>query len=283
MSIQQGYGALRRVYVRPPRSEDLDAWRDYGWHHEPDLGAALAEHEAFRELLGSDGADVVVGEEPVPGDPDAIYAYDTTLPTDEGVILLRPGKPGRRGEPEIAGREIEAAGMPIRGRITEPAVAEGGDMCFLDHSTLLVGIGYRTNETGVTQLRTLLEPSGVTVHAFDLPHRNGPDECLHLLSFVSPLDADLAVAYLPMMPVRLVQLLRERGVTLVEVPDEEFDTMGPNVLALGPRVALALEGNLETRRRMEAAGVEVRAYRGEHISRNGDGGPTCLTRPLDRA
>lgn len=283
MSIQQGYGALRRVYMRPPRAEYLNAWRDYGWHHEPDVTAALAEHEAFRELVGSDGAEVVVGEEPVPGDPDAIYVYDPALPTDDGVILLRPGKPGRRGEPEVVGREIEAAGMPIRGRLTEPAAAEGGDMCFLDPSTLLVGIGYRTNEAGVAQLRALLEPSGVTVHAFDLPHRNGPDECLHLLSFLSPLDADLAVAYLPMMPVRLVQLLRERGVTLAEVPDEEFDTMGPNVLALGPRVALALEGNPETRRRMEAAGVEVRTYRGEHISRNGDGGPTCLTRPLDRS
>lgn len=283
MSIQQGYGALRRVYMRPPRAEDLNAWRDYGWHHEPDVAAALAEHEAFRELVGSNGAEVVVGEKPVPGDPDAIYVYDPALPTDDGVILLRPGKPGRRGEPEVVGREIEATGMPIRGRLTEPAAAEGGDMCFLDPSTLLVGIGYRTNEAGVAQLRALLEPSGVTVHAFDLPHRNGPDECLHLLSFLSPLDADLAVAYLPMMPVRLVQLLRERGVTLAEVPDEEFDTMGPNVLALGPRVALALEGNPETRRRMEAAGVEVRTYRGEHISRNGDGGPTCLTRPLDRS
>jgi N-dimethylarginine dimethylaminohydrolase len=85
------------------------------------------------------------------------------------------------------------------------------------------------------------------------------------------------------MPTRLVQLLAARGVELVEVPDEEFESMGPNVLALGPRVALALEGNDETRRRMERAGVEVRVYRGDEISRKGDGGPTCLTRPLLRA
>ena len=103
------------------------------------------------------------------------------------------------------------------------------------------------------------------------------------MSFLSPLDADLAVAYLPLMPVRLVELLRERGIELVEVPEEEFATMGPNVLALAPRVALALEGNDETRRRMERAGVDVRTYRGDEISRKGDGGPTCLTRPLLRA
>ena len=96
------------------------------------------------------------------------------------------------------------------------------------------------------------------------------------------LDVDLAVASLPHLPVRLVELLRDRGVQIVEVPDTEFDSMGANVLALGPRVTLALEDNPETRRRMEAAGVEVRTYEGVEISRKGDGGPTCLTKPLER-
>lgn len=155
-------------------------------------------------------------------------------------------------------------------------------MFWLDARTLVVGCGYRTNEAGVERLRTLLG-TDVDVIAVDLPHHRGPDECLHLMSFISPLDRDLAVVFLPMMPVRLVEVLRDRGVHLVEVPDDEFDTQGPNVLALGPRLALALDGNPETRRRMEAAGVDVRTYRGDHISRRGDGGPTCLTRPLDRA
>ena len=134
----------------------------------------------------------------------------------------------------------------------------------------------------MAQLRAFLDPQGIAVTTFDLPHLHGPGECLHLMSFVSPLDADLAVAYPPLMPVRLLGLLRDRGVELVVVPEEEFASMGPNVLALGPRVALALDGNPETRRRLEANGVEVRVYRGEEISRNGDGGPTCLTRPLAR-
>jgi N-dimethylarginine dimethylaminohydrolase len=153
-------------------------------------------------------------------------------------------------------------------------------MLWLDAETLIVGRGYRTNDEGIDQLRDLLP--GVAVLAFDLPHVGGPDECLHLMSLISPLDVDLAVAFLRLMPVRLVELLFERGVELVPVPDEEFPTMGPNVLALGPRVALALEGNPVTRRRLEAAGVDVRAYRGDEISRKGDGGPTCLTRPLLR-
>ncbi|MBA3738872.1 MAG: arginine deiminase, partial [Actinobacteria bacterium] len=163
----------------------------------------------------------------------------------------------------------------------EPALAEGGDMCWLDRATLLVGVGYRTNTAGVDALRALLPD--VTVVSFDLPHLAGPAACTHLLSFVSMLDVDLAVASLPHLPVRLVELFRDAGVHIVEVPDAEFDSMGANVLALGPRAALALEGNAGTRRRMEAAGVDVRTYRGEEISRKGDGGPTCLTKPLARA
>jgi N-dimethylarginine dimethylaminohydrolase len=155
-------------------------------------------------------------------------------------------------------------------------------MFWLDRDTLLVGMGYRTNEAGIDALRRMLEPAGTELITFDLPHLHGPGECLHLMSFVSMLAPDLAVAYLPLMPVRLIQLLAARGVALVEVPEVEFPSMGSNVLALAPRVALALEGNPRTCANMEAAGVEVRTYRGEHISLLGDGGPTCLTKPLAR-
>jgi N-dimethylarginine dimethylaminohydrolase len=201
--------------------------------------------------------------------------------TDDGAIVLRPGKQGRRAEPDAVASDLAAAGIAIAGRMEASATAEGGDLFWLDRSTLLAGRGYRTNDEGITQLRTLLGAS-VDVIAFDLPHFHGPDECLHLMSFISPLDVDLAVAYLPMVPVRLLELLRERGVHVVDVPDEEFSSMGPNVLALGPRIALALAGNPETRRRMERAGVDVRTYVGREISLKGDGGPTCLTRPLER-
>jgi N-dimethylarginine dimethylaminohydrolase len=202
--------------------------------------------------------------------------------TDGGAILLRPGKEGRRAEPSAVEHDLTALGVPISGRLEQPATAEGGDMFWLDDHTLAVGRGYRTNDEGITALRELLEPHAEAL-AFDLPHLRGPGECLHLMSFISPLDRDLAVVYPPLVPVRLMEALQERSIAVVEVPEEEFETMGPNVLALGPRVALALEGNPETRRRMEAAGVEVRTYRGDELSRKGDGGPTCLTRPLVRS
>ena len=280
VSIQDQTSTLRRVYVRPPEPEAMRSWREYGWRSAPDPARAAAEHEAFRTLLTDAGAEVVVGLSPSPVDPDAIYSYDPVLMTDDGAILLRPGKPGRRGEPSIAAADLEAAGVPVVTALGEPALAEGGDMCWLDAGTLLVGLGYRTTTAGLDALRVLLPD--VNIVSFDLPHLAGPAACTHLLSFVSMLDVDLAVASLPHLPVRLVELLRDRGVQIVEVPDTEFDSMGANVLALGPRVALALEDNPETRRRMEAAGVEVRTYEGVEISRKGDGGPTCLTKPLER-
>jgi dimethylargininase len=272
--------ALRRVLVRPPAAGSWAAWKAYGWRGEPDPGRLEDEHAAFRELLVEAGAEVVVAGTPHALDPDAIYVYDPALVADAGAIMLRPGKEGRRGEAEVMTADFVEAGVPIAARLQAPATAEGGDTLWLDESTLLVGRGYRTNDEGIAELGEALP--GVDVLAFDLPHLHGSGEVLHLLSLLSPLDVDLAVAYPPLMPVRLVELLAARGMELVEVPEEEFETMGPNVLALGPRVALALEGNDETRRRMEAAGVDVRVYRGDEISRKGDGGPTCLTRPLLR-
>jgi N-dimethylarginine dimethylaminohydrolase len=273
-------GRLLRVLVRPPAPEAWAAWRAYGWRAEPDLVRFPEEHEAFREILSGFGAEVFVAQTPGPANPDAIYVYDPALVTDEGALLLIPGKDGRRGEVADMYADLTEAGVPVMGKLHHPATAEGGDTLWLDEQTLLVGRGYRTNDEGIRQLADAM--AGVDVVAFDLPHQRGAGEVLHLMSLLSPLDRDLAVAYLPLLPVRLVELLAQRGIELVEVPDEEFETMGPNVLALAPRVALALEGNDETRRRMERAGVDVRVYRGDEISRKGDGGPTCLTRPLLR-
>ncbi len=272
-------GTLRRVLVRPPLPEDAGHWREHGWRSAPDPAAAGTEHEVFSSLLEQAGAEVVVSQHD-PGNPDAIYVYDPVLVGREGAVLLRPGKESRRSEPAAITSSLEAAGVPVAGELEEPVIAEGGDTLWLDEQTLLVGIGYRTSPDAVPALEAAFP--GVEVVAFDLPHWNGAGEVMHLMSFVSPLDRDLALVYSRLAPVRLMTLLAERGIEMVEVPDEEFESQGPNVLALGPRRALALDGNPETRRRMEKAGVDVVTYRGEEISRKGDGGPTCLTRPLLR-
>jgi len=269
---------LRRVLLRAPRADDLRFWREYGWRSEPDAADIAREHEALCELLAGAGADVVLAQARLDGDPDAVYVYDPALVADGGAILLRPGKPGRRGEVEALRADLEGAGVPLAGRLQAPALAEGGDLIRLDERTLLAGLGYRTNEAGVAELRRL---TGLEVIAFDLPHWHGEAEVMHLLSLLSPLADDLVVAYPRLLPTRLAQLLTGRGVEIVPVPDEEFESMGGNVLALAPRVALVVDGNPETRRRLERAGVDVLVYTGSELSK-GDGGPTCLTCPLLR-
>jgi dimethylargininase len=270
---------LRRVLVRAPRAEDLPGWQACGWRAEPDPAGIAREHEAFCSLLEDGGAEVVLADSSADGNPDAIYTYDPALVADEGALLLNPGKEIRRAEPAALGEDLERAGVPIAGRLSEEEWAEGGDFCWLDGETLLAGRGYRTNADGIQAVERLL--NGIEVLVFDLPNWHGRDEVMHLLSLLSPLDDDLVVAYPPLLPVRLAQLLDERGVELVPVPDEEFDSMGTNVLALAPRVGLMVDGNPETRRRLERAGVDVLVYEGKELSK-GDGGPTCLTRPVLR-
>jgi dimethylargininase len=269
---------LERVLVRRPDEASCSLWAEYGWRSEPDFEKLLHEHDELCALLESAGAEVVYGG-PVMHGLDAIYTFDPAIVSHDGAIILRPGKDLRLPEAAAVADDMAAAGIPILARLEAPATADGGDTIWLDDRTLLVGRGYRTNSAGIAALRAALPD--VDVIEFDLPYFHGSDEVMHLLSLVSPVSHDAAVAYLPLMPVRLVQLLEARGIRLIGVPDEEFETMGPNVLALEPGVALALERNRETRRRLEQVGIEVLTYAGTELSK-GDGGPTCLTRPLLR-
>ncbi len=270
---------LQRVLVRPPSIAASARWQEYGWRAEPNPAALACEHEAFCAILEGAGCDVVVTE-PMDADLDAIYTFDPAVVTEHGAILLRPGKAERRAEPDAVAHDLESAGVPVAATVGEPAVAEGGDLIRLDESTLLAGCGYRTSHAGIEAVARALP--GVETHAFDLPHWHGETEVMHLLSLLSPIAPDLVVAYPPLLPVALAQLLPARGIEIVPVPDEEFESMGTNVLALAPRVALALDGNPVTRSRLAAAGVEVLVYEGRELSLKGDGGPTCLTMPLLR-
>jgi N-dimethylarginine dimethylaminohydrolase len=270
-------GRLERVLLRAPGSPH--GWNECGWRSAPDPAAIAREHEALCSILERAGAEVVLAESPA-ANPDAIYTFDPVLVSDEGAILLNPGKECRRGEPGALAEDLKRVGVPLVGRLEDGAWAEGGDLIRLDEQTLLAGRGYRTNEAGIDELQRLLPD--VEVLVFDLPHWHGRSEVMHLLSLLSPLAPDLVVAYPPLMPTRLVELLEEHEIEMVAIPDEEFETMGSNVLALAPRVALAVDGNPETRRRLEEAGVEVEVYEGPELSK-GDGGPTCLTQPLLRA
>jgi N-dimethylarginine dimethylaminohydrolase len=275
---------LRRVLVREPAPPATgEEFTAFAYPRPVDHERARREHEAFRDILAAEGAEVIAAGPDEAGLLDAIFNFDTSLITDAGAVLLRPGKALRLPEVALAERTFADLGIPVIGRIEEPGTVEGGDTLWLDERTLAVGRSYRSNDEGIRQLRDILAPQSVEMLTVDLPHWRGPGECLHLLSFISPVAERLAVVYLPMMPVPFVLELQRRGWRFIEVPDEELATQGCNVLALAPKRVLVCDGSPITRGRLEAAGCRVLSYAGDEISHNRAGGPTCLTRPLLRA
>jgi dimethylargininase len=275
---------LRRVLVRKPAPAATDdEFSRFGYPRAVDHDRTQIEHDAFRALLAESGAEVVTAGPDDAGMLDAIFAYDPSLMTDAGAVLLRPGKELRLAEVDFAERAYAELGIPVIGRIEAPGTVEGGDTLWLDERTLAIGRGYRTNSEGIRQLTALLAPHGIETMTVDLPHWRGPDECLHLMSFISPVADRLAVVYLALMSVPFVQELQQRRWTFIEVPDEEFETHGCNVLALAPMRVLVCDGSPITRGRLRAAGCDVLTYVGNELSHNRAGGPTCLTRPILRA
>jgi N-dimethylarginine dimethylaminohydrolase len=287
MSAMNEYAAIDRVAVRHARQvfsgsqRSENEWRALNFTAPPEPELAAEQADALGALLRAAGATVM---ELPPVDQltmDAIYTRDASVVTPGGVVLCSMGKPARRAEPSAQGDAFRAAGIPVIGAIEPPGTLEGGDVVWFDQRTVAVGRGYRTNDEGIRQFREYLG-TRVDVIVVPLPHYRGPEDVFHLMSILSPVDEHLAVVYSPLMPVPFRECLLGRGMRLVEVPDEEFESMGTNVLALAPRRVLMIEGNAVTRARLEAARAEVLTYDGSEISLKGGGGPTCLTRPLTR-
>jgi N-dimethylarginine dimethylaminohydrolase len=282
-------GRLVSVLVKHARDAFVDEstiasqWQALNFTAPPAFAAAAKESDRLIDLLQSAGATVHLLAADAATTLDSIYARDASLMTPHGIVLGRMGKAARGTEPAAQERAFAASGIdaPIVGRIEPPGTVEGGDIVWLDATTLVVGRGYRTNADGIRQLRALAG-AGVDVVEVPLPHWRGQGDVMHLMSIISPVDRDLAVVFSPLMPVPFRELLLERGYRLVEVPDDEFESMGCNVLALAPRRCLMLAGNTRTRAALERAGAEVIEYAGTEISLKGGGGPTCLTRPLVR-
>jgi N-dimethylarginine dimethylaminohydrolase len=275
-------GQLRRVLVNRPGERFGAAHETEGaFYAEPiDLALAQAQHDGLVAVLEASGAVVErLGEE---AGPDSVYTYDPALVVAGGAVLLRSGKPIRQPEAPVVGAWLERNGIPVLARLEAPALADGGDLLWLDSRTLVIGRGFRTNDAGACAIKQAVNPYVDAVHVVDLPFDQGSDYCLHTLSVISMLDRDLAVVSLPLMPVHLYQLLREREVELVEIDAGEWDSLAPNVLALGPRDVVMLAGNPRTARKLRAAGCRVQEIEGSDVAIKGSGGPTCLTLPLQR-
>lgn len=286
---QSMFAPIRRMLLKHPSQAFLNQtnidgqWQGLGYSGRPDFDLAIAEYEYFVDLLEQFDFEIHYAPVAEATSLDSLYIHDPLTICHRGAILNSMGKTARAPEPEAAGKYLETLGVPILGKITGSGKLEGGDLLWVDERTLAVGQGFRTNAEGLRQLRDLLGDSVDEIIPVQLPYWTGPQDCLHLLSFISIVDKDLAVVYSRLMPVPFREYLLERGFQLVEVPDTEYDSLGCNVLAVAPRRCVILSGNPETQKRLEQAGAQVWTYAGQDISLKGTGGPTCLTRPILRA
>lgn len=282
------YKKLERVIVKHPNEafisqEHLEgAWKTYNYLEEPNFDEAIREYKQFIEILEKyvPQIDYLPATDKV--GLDSIYAHDPVKFTPAGAIILKSGKQLRQPEAAVYKEFLIEKGIPIVGELTGDAVSDGGDIVWLDDKTLAVGRGYRTNDEAIRQLKEMTAPFVEEFIVVQLPHDQGEAECLHLMSFISMVDKDLAVVHSPLMPVFFRQLLLERGIQLVEVPKVEYDNLGCNVLALAPRICVIVEGNESTKEQLLDAGATVYEYKGREISVLGTGGPTCLTSPVIR-
>ncbi|MED5290178.1 MAG: arginine deiminase family protein [SAR324 cluster bacterium] len=281
------YSTIRRIALRTPEEafrgqQRIDEqWKRLHYTSRPDFETAAQEHRQFREIFASEGIELVM----IPGSSelflDSIYVRDSMINTPEGLILASMGKTERTGEPKVSAKHFESCGFSILGSIEPPGKIEGGDLVWLDQTRCAVGLGYRTNQEGIRQLHKMLGPK-YQVEVCVLPHQQGPEGVFHLMSILSPLDHDLVLAYSPLMAVPFRQMLVESGIQIIDVPDDEYLRMGCNVLAIAPRKCLMLEGLPKTKSLLEENGCQVMTYQGREISEKGEGGPTCLTLPLNR-
>ena len=288
LTCQSEYGTLQSVFIKNVVDAFVDQstiskeWKELNFLGEPDFKIAQSEYLFFEKLLQTNHTEIKKFEKNASVTMDSIYCRDASIATDKGMILCTMGKAGRMNEPAAAEKTYRELGVPVLGRIEASGSVEGGDVAWLDQHTLAIGRTYRTNADGIRQMRALLTPNGVNVLEVQLPHYKGPSDVFHLMSIFSPVAKDLAVVYSPLMPIVFRDELIKRGYQLVEVPDQEFESMGCNVLAIGPRQCIMVKGNETTKARLLQAGCTVLEYEGQEISYKGGGGPTCLTRPLWR-
>ena len=282
------YLKLASVYLKSAKNSFLseeelsEHWETLQYLSKPNFKKSLEEYAAFHTFFIEKNISTSFFPINKKTKIDSIYCRDASIATDFGIIICNMGKQGRIHEPYAQLEAYKMNNVNILGEIKFPGTLEGGDVAWLDQNTLAVGHTYRTNEEGISQLKGLLQPKGIEIIVVELPHYKGKSDVFHLMSILSPVDKNLAVVYSPLMPIKFRNELLERGFQLIEVPEQEFDSMGCNVLAIAPRDCLMVAGNPITRKLLEDAGASVHIYEGNEISVKGGGGPTCLTRPIDR-
>ena len=279
---------IKKILLKHPKSAFInqktinEQYLKLNYLEAPNFNKAILDYENFVSLLKSFDIEVYYLPEDKSTSLDSIYTHDPCVISNNGVIICNMGKKSRLPESDTIEKFFNSMQIPILGKIKTPGILEGGDVVWIDNKTIAVGEGYRTNREGIEQLRYLLSDQVETVINVSIPHWNGPQDCLHLMSNLSPIDHNLYLVYSRLLPVSFRKYLLDQNKELIDVPHEEYESMGCNVLAVAPRRVIMISGNSKTKQLLEKNNVEVYTYDGTEISIKGAGGPTCLTRPFLR-
>ena len=279
---------IKKILLKHPKSAFInqktinEQYLKLNYLEAPNFNKAILDYENFVSLLKSFDIELHYLPKDKSTSLDSIYTHDPCVISNNGVIICNMGKKSRLPELDTIEKFFNSMQIPILGKIKTPGILEGGDVVWIDNKTIAVGEGYRTNREGIEQLRYLLSDQVETVISVPMPHWNGPQDCLHLMSNLSPIDHNLYLVYSRLLPVSFRKYLLDENIELIDVPDEEYESMGCNVLAVAPRKVIMISGNSKTKQLLEKNNVEVYTYDGTEISIKGAGGPTCLTRPFLR-
>ena len=279
---------IKKILLKHPSNAFLNQrninkqYLDLNYLAAPNFNSAISDYEIFVDLLKSFDIEIYYLPKDESTSLDSIYTHDPCVVSNKGVVICNMGKKARQPEADTMKKFYNSIEVPILGKIQSPGTLEGGDVVWINEKTIAVGEGYRTNKEGIEQLKLLLSDQVETVITVSIPHWNGPDDCLHLMSNLSPIDHDLYLVYSRLLPVSFIKYLLDQNIELIDVPDDEYESMGCNVLAIAPRKVIMISGNPKTKQLLENKGVEIHTYDGSEISIKGAGGPTCLTRPFLR-
>ena len=256
---------VRRILLKHPKDAFIDQSKidrqssELNYSNTPDFEIACRDYDQFLDLIRSFGPEIHF----LPASNtslDSIYTHDPCIVTNSGVILCNMGKEQRSNEPDNIETYFQSIDVPILGRIESPGYLEGGDIIWIDERTVAVGEGYRSNMEGINQFKHLLGDLVDNVIPVALPHWTGPADCLHLMSNISPIDHDLYLVYSKLLSVSFRKYLLDRKIQLIEVTDEEYASMGCNVLAMANRKVIMIK---ETRSRKRD--LKMKAWRFTHI------------------
>ncbi|MBH51472.1 MAG: hypothetical protein CMG70_05845 [Candidatus Marinimicrobia bacterium] len=279
---------IKKILLKHPKNAFIsqntinNQYLGLNYSKAPDFNKAIKDYEKFINLLKSFNIELHYLSKDDSTSLDSIYTHDSCIITNKGVILCNMGKKNRISEIKSVKNYFKSINIPILGKIKAPGTIEGGDIVWIDENTIAVGEGYRTNSEGIKQLKKLLSNQIKDIISVPIPHWNGPEDCLHLMSNLSPIDHNLYLVYSRLLPVSFIKYLLNRNIELINVPDDEYESMGCNVLAVSQKKVIMISGNPVTKQLLEKKGVEVYTYDGSEISIKGAGGPTCLTRPFLR-